>query len=173
MFKNVSNIFHARKQSFKKWAPFFLSLIHVKPIFHNSSLKNHANDCSSAFLITVWWMFLNKISHPLQIAADCLVCQLWKCSIPQLGHIAYCNQSQMQTFTSMIPQLWSLFALLQCSYWLWSVLRTKMPWVRDQIIHAGWVRSPSQKISLSCFLKDVQKKDEFPFKTHLGRSCCS
>lgn len=40
----------------------------------------------------IWWMFLLKISRPLLIAAGCLVCQLWKYSIPQLGHIAYWNQ---------------------------------------------------------------------------------
>lgn len=47
----------------------------------------------------VIWLYL------VALETDRLVCQLWKYSICQLGHIAYCNQSQMQTFTPAIPWL--------------------------------------------------------------------
>lgn len=93
-FKNVTSVLvHACKWELKKKEQQLLHhLIRIKSVFHQQLFEEPATDCSSAFLITVWWMFLLKISHLLLIAAGCLVCQLWKYSISQLGHIAYCNQ---------------------------------------------------------------------------------
>lgn len=109
MLKNVSSVVLACKWGLKNKQQLLLHLIHVKSIFHQQLFEEPATDCSSSFLITVWWVFLLKISHPSLIAASCLVCQLWKYSIPQLGHIAYCNQIQMQAFIPMISWLYLLY----------------------------------------------------------------
>lgn len=92
MFRNVASVVVHVNGTLKNELQFLFHLIHVKSIFHQQFFEEPATDCSSAFLIIVWRMFVLKISCPLLIAAGCVVCQLWKYSIPQLGHIAYCNQ---------------------------------------------------------------------------------
>ena len=139
---------HANRAK-KESSGILLHLMHVKSIFHQQLFTETATDCSSALLITVWWMFLLKISHPLLIAAGCSVCQLWKYSILQLGHTAYCNQSQMQTFIPMIPWLWSL--LVYCSVHFGCEIPSEQKCRRLGIksLTSAKLKSSSQRISFS------------------------
>ena len=105
---------------------FVFHLIHIKSISHRGLLEEPASDCNSALLISVWWMFALNISCPLLIAAGCSVCQLWKYSISQPGHIAYCNPNQMQTHSRDMLALGSICSTAAfIAAVSWGVLRTK------------------------------------------------